>query len=103
MREIGFAILIFLAGGFSGWSFKSCPVPKDPEPIIKEVEKIRYVDKPIITEITKNVREIIKEPFYAGDCFDAAGVQHLNNLISSTSAGRADPTMPSPGAAEERK
>ncbi len=103
MREVLFAFLIFIAGGLSGYFYKTCPVPKSPEPVIKEVEKIRTIEKPVIKEVTKNVTKIVKEPFYiAGDCYDDVGVQHLNNLIRDTSAGRADISVPTPRASQER-
>ena len=60
MREVLFAFLIFIAGGLSGYFYKTCPVPKSPEPVIKEVEKIRTIEKPVIKEVTKDIRNKVK-------------------------------------------
>lgn len=89
--------LAFWAGR---WTY-NCPKPPDPTEIIKEVEKVRFVDKPIIHEVTKHVETIIKEPFYTGTCFDDAGVHAINSLIKGTAAGRADPSASSGDALGE--
>lgn len=85
-------ILAFAAGRYT----KKCPIPPDPTPIIKEVEVVRYKDKPIVKEVVKNVKEIVKVPYYTGECLDDAGLRAVNNLIESTAAGRADPRSTAP-------
>ena len=91
-------LAVLVAGFLSGYMYKECPVPKDPDPIIREVERIRYVDKPIIKEVVRRVETIIKEPFYTGECLDTDGLRAITDLIESTAAGRADLSSTAPAS-----
>lgn len=100
VRDIAIIVAVFLVGLVSGWFGKSCPKPPDPKPIIQEVEVIRYKEKPVIKEVVKNVKELVKVPYYSGECFDDSGVRALNDLVRGTAAGRADPRTPASAPAK---
>ena len=96
MREllytVGASMVMAIAGFMAGYFYKECPKPPNPAPIIEEVEKIRYVDKPVYKTITKTVEKVVEKPFYINNqCLDKEGLDTISTLINQTAAGKPLP------------